>query len=129
MVRGSIQITFRLMALFRLPFTLMIKPQFGYGTISKDESMVLNYRHGIVEHLTCYSLPERGNVMFLNHSIVAHRYFGFWHALVIVLLYIIYFCIFSSMFILSRKSDESAITSSLRSCQPSVHHPQIGESH
>ena len=52
----------------------MIHPQYGYGTVKKEESMVLNYRHGIVERLSCFSLKDyaKGDIS-VNHTIVAHR--------------------------------------------------------
>jgi len=42
--------------------------------MQKDEAEVLNYRHGIVEHLTCFVPPEHSSgVVFVNHTVVAHR--------------------------------------------------------
>ena len=70
--------------------------------------------------------------MFTTTLLVAHHSMIFpylVHILILVQCYVLTF-VFGCIFIfLSRESDQSAMTSSLRSCLPPVFHTKMGESH
>nr|XP_002121205.3 uncharacterized protein KIAA2013 homolog [Ciona intestinalis] len=57
--------------LLRLPYDPLLRPEHVTGSHHKEEVSVVNFRNGIVEHLSCYSSSH--GPLFLNHTVIAHR--------------------------------------------------------
>lgn len=59
---------------FELPFKPVLKPEANFASgRSISTYQVINFREGIVETLSCIKLADVSKVLFVNHTVVAHR--------------------------------------------------------